>query len=524
MTIQEKIGSGKTYLGIEFGSTRIKAVLIDDTFASIAAGSHDWENRYENGVWTYSLDDIIGGLRDCYAKLSADVKEKYGIIPETYGAMGISGMMHGYMAFDKDDELLVPFRTWRNTITEEAASELSELFKFNIPQRWSIAHLYQAILNNEEHISKIAHINTLAGYIHYRLTGDRSVGVGEASGIFPIENGTYNSKYLEKLDALLKTKNFEGNIRDILPAVLSAGEGDAVLTESGAKLLDPTGTLKPGVKLCPPEGDAGTGMVATNSVLPKTGNVSAGTSIFSMLVLSKPLSGYYPEIDVVTTPDGSPVAMVHCNNCCSELDAWVNMFGEFAALSGNPMDKSSLYELLYKNALNGDPDCGGTVAYNFLSGEPVAGAENGRPMYFRTPDGNFSLANFFRAQLYSSMAALKMGMDILFENEKVTADKITGHGGLFKVKGAAQQFLADGLGSAVSVMKTAGEGGAWGMAILAAYAAVGSGKALPEFLEKEVFSSMEVYTVSPDANGSEGFTAFLENYKKGLAAEYAAAK
>lgn len=524
MTIQEKIRNNKTYLGIEFGSTRIKAVLIDDTFAPIASGSHQWENRFENGVWTYSEDDIIGGLRDCYADLIRDISDKYGVVPKSYGAMGISGMMHGYMAFDENDKLLVPFRTWRNTMTEQAAAELSELFGFNIPQRWSIAHLYQAILNKEEHVPKIAHINTLAGYIHYLLSGKRTVGVGEASGIFPIENGTYNEKYIEKLITLLRSKDFAGDIRDILPAVLRAGEGDAVLTEEGAKLLDPTGTLEAGVKLCPPEGDAGTGMVATNSVLPGTGNVSAGTSIFSMLVLSKPLSGYYPEIDVVTTPDGSPVAMVHCNNCCSELDAWVNMFGEFAALSGNPMDKSSLYELLYKNALNGDPDCGGTVAYNFLSGEPVAGAENGRPMYFRTPGGNLSLANFFRAQLYSSMAALKMGMDILFENEKVTADKITGHGGLFKVKAAAQQFLADGLGSAVSVMQTAGEGGAWGMAILAAYAAVGNGRALPEFLEKEVFSSMEVYTVSPDKNGAAGFAAFLENYKKGLAAEYAAAK
>lgn len=524
MTIQEKIRNNKTYLGIEFGSTRIKAVLIDDTFAPIASGSHQWENRFENGVWTYSEDDIIDGLRDCYADLIRDISEKYGVVPKSYGAMGISGMMHGYMAFDENDKLLVPFRTWRNTMTEQSAAELSELFGFNIPQRWSIAHLYQAILNKEEHVSKITHINTLAGYIHYLLSGKRTVGVGEASGIFPIENGTYNEKYIEKLITLLRSKDFAGDIRDILPTVLRAGEGDAVLTEEGAKLLDPTGTLEAGVKLCPPEGDAGTGMVATNSVLPGTGNVSAGTSIFSMLVLSKPLSGYYSEIDVVTTPDGSPVAMVHCNNCCSELDAWVNMFGEFAALSGNPMDKSSLYELLYKNALNGDPDCGGTVAYNFLSGEPVAGAENGRPMYFRTPGGNLSLANFFRAQLYSSMAALKMGMDILFENEKVTADKITGHGGLFKVKGAAQQFLADGLGSAVSVMKTAGEGGAWGMAILAAYAAVGNGRALPEFLEKEVFSSMEVYTVSPDKNGAAGFAAFLENYKKGLAAEYAAAK
>lgn len=524
MTVQEKIKQGKTYLGIEFGSTRIKAVLTDDTFVPIAAGSHEWENRYENGVWTYSLEDITGGLQNCYAGLAENIKEQYGVVPETYGAMGISGMMHGYMAFDKEDKLLVPFRTWRNTITEQAAAELSEAFRFNIPQRWSIAHLYQAVLNGEEHVPQIAHINTLAGYIHFLLTGERSVGVGEASGIFPIENGSYNEKYLEKLSELLKEKNFRGDIKEILPKVLSAGEGNAVLTESGAKLLDPAGTLKAGVKLCPPEGDAGTGMAATNSVLPKTGNVSAGTSIFAMLVLEKPLTGYYPEIDVVTTPDGSPVAMVHCNNCCSELDAWVNVFGEFAALSGSPMDKSDLYETLYKNALNGDPDCGGTVAYNFLSGEPVAGAENGRPMYFRTPGGRFGLANFFRAQLYSSMAALKLGMDILFENEKVSVQKITGHGGLFKVQGVAQQFLADGLNSAVSVMKTAGEGGAWGMALLAAYSAVGSGKTLPEFLETEVFSSMESVTVQPDEKGAPGFTAFMENYKKGLAAEYAAAK
>ena len=524
MTIQEKIKNNKTYLGIEFGSTRIKAVLIDDSFAPVAAGSHEWENRYENGVWTYPLENIIGGLQSCYARLTADVKEKYGVIPESYGGMGISGMMHGYMAFDKDDNLLVPFRTWRNTITEQAAAELSELFGFNIPQRWSIAHLYQAILNNEEHISKIAHINTLAGYIHYRLTGSRTVGIGEASGIFPIENGDYNAEYLAKLDLLLKEKNFSKNIREILPAVLSAGEGTAALTESGARLIDPTGALKAGVRFCPPEGDAGTGMAATNSVLPKTGNVSAGTSIFAMLVLSKPLKGYYPEIDVVTTPDGSPVAMVHCNNCCSELDAWVKVFGEFAALSGKPVDKSELYELLYKNALKGDPDCGGMVAYNFLSGEPVAGADNGRPMYFRTPEGSFSLANFFRAQLYSSMAALKLGMDILFENENVAVEKITGHGGLFKVQGVAQQFLADGLGSAVSVMKTAGEGGAWGMALLAAYAALGNGKTLSEFLEKEVFSSMESVTVMPDERGAKGFSAFIANYKNGLAAEYAAAK
>lgn len=523
MTIKEKIQNSKTYLGIEFGSTRIKAVLIDDTFAPIASGSHDWQNRYENGVWTYSLDDIKGGLQHCYASLAEDVEKKYGVVPESYGAMGISGMMHGYMAFDEDDNLLVPFRTWRNTITEQAAGELSQLLGFNIPQRWSIAHLYQAVLNSEEHIGRIAHINTLAGHIHYLLTGKRQVGAGEASGIFPIENGGYNPQYVEKVDKRLDEKGFGRKLREVLPEVLSAGAAEARLTDEGAKLLDPTGRLKAGVVLCPPEGDAGTGMVATNSVLPRTGNVSAGTSIFAMLVLDKPLKGYYPEIDVVTTPDGAPVAMVHCNNCCSELDAWVNIFGEFAALSGNPADKSALYETLYKNALKGDPDCGGTVVYNFLSGEPVAGAENGRPMYFRTPDGKFNLANLFRAEIYSTMAALKLGMDILFEKEQVSADKITGHGGLFKTEGVAQQFLADGLGCAVSVMKTAGEGGAWGMALLAAYAACGKGKTLPQFLDGQVFGGMESSTVQPEEKGAAGFGKFMENYKKGLAAEYAAA-
>ncbi len=524
MTIQEKIQSGKTYLGIEFGSTRIKAVLIDDTFVPIAGGSHDWQNRYENGVWTYSLDDITTGLQHCYASLVEDVKQKYGVTPESYGAMGISGMMHGYMAFDKNDKLLVLFRTWRNTMTEQAASELSELLGFNIPQRWSIAHLYQAVLNGEEHVKDIAHINTLAGYIHYSLTGKRQVGVGEASGIFPVDGIKYNAEYIAKVNELLAGKGFTRSLTDVLPEVLSAGAKGAELTAEGAKLLDPTGTLRPGVPLCPPEGDAGTGMAATNSVLPRTGNVSAGTSIFAMLVLDKPLSGYYPEIDVVTTPDGAPVAMVHCNNCCSELDAWVNIFSEFAELSGRPMAKPELYETLYRNALNGDPDCGGTVAYNFLSGEPVAGAENGRPMYFRTPDGKFSLANLFRAEIYSTMAALKLGMDILFDKEHVAVEKITGHGGLFKTKGVAQQFLADGLGCAVSVMKTAGEGGAWGMALLAAYSANGGAETLPEFLSSRVFAGMESTTLQPEEAGAAGFAKFMENYRKGLSAEYAAAK
>ncbi len=524
MTIQEKIQNNKTYLGIEFGSTRIKAVLIDDTFAPIASGSHDWQNRYENGVWTYSLDDITTGLQHCYASLVEDVKQKYSVVPTGYGAMGISGMMHGYMAFDKDDRLLVPFRTWRNTITEQAASELSELLGFNIPQRWSIAHLYQAVLNGEEHVKNIAHINTLAGYIHFRLTGKRHVGVGEASGIFPVDGGQYNAGYIAKTDELLAKKGFGHRLPDVLPGVLSAGASEAVLTAEGAKLLDPSGNLQPGVPVCPPEGDAGTGMTATNSVLPRTGNVSAGTSIFAMLVLDKPLKGYYPEIDVVTTPDGAPVAMVHCNNCCSELDAWVKVFSEFAELSGHPVEMPALYEMLYRNALNAAPDCGGTVAYNFLSGEPVAGAENGRPMYFRTPDGKFNLANLFRAEIYSTMAALKLGMDILFDKEQVSVDKITGHGGLFKTKGVAQQFLADGLGCAVSVMKTAGEGGAWGMALLAAYSVCGGGKSLPEFLDSEVFGGMESTTLQPEEKGAEGFRKFMENYKRGLSAEYAAAK
>ena len=524
MTIQEKIRNSKTYLGIEFGSTRIKAVLIDDTFAPIASGSHDWQNRFENGVWTYSSDDITGGLQHCYASLVEDIEKKYGVVPTSYGAMGISGMMHGYMAFDKDDNLLVPFRTWRNTITEQAAAELSELLGFNIPQRWSIAHLYQAVLNGEEHTKHIAHINTLAGYIHCLLTGKRHVGVGEASGIFPIENGQYNPEYIRRVDELLESRGFGVKLRDVLPGVLSAGASEARLTDEGAKLLDPTGRLKAGIILCPPEGDAGTGMTATNSVLPRTGNVSAGTSIFAMLVLDKPLSGCYPEIDVVTTPDGAPVAMVHCNNCSSELDAWVKVFGEFAELSGHPIAKPELYDMLYYAALKGDPDCGGTVAYNFLSGEPVVGAENGRPMYFRTPDGKFNLANLFRAEIYSTMAALKLGMDILFEKEHVSADKFTGHGGLFKTKGVAQQFLADGLGTAVSVMKTAGEGGAWGMALLAAYSVCGGEKSLPEFLENEVFAEMECSTLNPEENGAAGFGKFIENYKHGLAAEFAAAK
>ena len=519
MTIQEKIAQGKVFLGIELGSTRIKASLIDDTYAPVAGGSHAWENRLENGYWTYSLEDIHGGLQACYADLKNDVSERYGVTLSNIGAIGISAMMHGYMPFDKNDNLLVPFRTWRNTTTEKAARELTELFGFNIPQRWSIAHLYQAILDNEPHIADIAQISTLAGYIHYLLTGERAVGVGEASGMFPISGGGYDTAMLGKLDSIFAEKGIGFKIEEVLPRVMTAGEQCGALTEQGAKFLDPDGDLKSGVPFCPPEGDASTGMVATNAVLPRTGNISAGTSIFSMLVLEKPLSHVYPEIDVVTTPDGAPVAMVHCNNCCSELDAWVGVFGEFAELFGIAADKSELYEKLYKKALGGDSDCGGVTAYNCLSGEPVIGVDDGRPMYFRTPDSKMTLANFMRAELYSAFAALSYGMDILFKRENVTADTFTGHGGLFKVEGAAQQLLSDALNTPVSVMKTAGEGGAWGMALLAAYSVIGGGTPLPEWLESAVFAEMGKRTVLPNEKGTRGFAEYMKRYLGGLDAE-----
>ena len=519
MTIQEKISQGKVYLGIELGSTRIKATLIDDTYAPIAGGSHEWENRLENGYWTYSLDDIHAGIRSCYADLKKDVSEKYSVKLESLGAIGISAMMHGYMAFDKNDKLLIPFRTWRNTTTEQAANELTKLLNFNIPQRWSIAHLYQAILNNEPHVPEIEHITTLAGYIHFLLTGKRVVGVGEASGMFPIKDGNYNSEMLDKFTNTAKEHGFNKDINNVLPGVLSAGENAGQLTVDGAKFLDTDGDLKAGIPVCPPEGDAGTGMAATNAVLPKTGNVSAGTSIFAMLVLEDDLKGIYPEIDIVTTPDGSPVAMVHCNNCCSELDAWVRVFDKFAKLAGLDMPKYKIYDLLYENSLNGDEDCGGVVVYNYLSGEPVMGLANGKPMYYREPDGNMTLENFFRAQVYASMAALKSGMDILFNKENVSADQFTGHGGLFKTEGVAQGYLANALKTPVSVMKTAGEGGSWGIALLTAYTVCANGKKLADWLETEVFAGMDKKTVEPVKSGVQGFEGYMTRYLKGIEAE-----
>lgn len=523
-----QINFSKTFLGIEFGSTRIKACLIGEDFFPIAQGAHDWENRLENGLWTYSEEDIRNGVQSCFASLSRDVESRYGVPLETVGAMGVSAMMHGYLAFDSENKLLVPFRTWRNTNTEKAASELTELLHFNMPLRWTASHLYQAVLDGEPHVSEIAHVTTLAGYVHYLLTGVRAVGIGDASGIFPISGNDYDSEMLKKYGAKLAEKGFSKDIKEVFPKVMTAGEEcgtlTSLLTESGAKFLDPTGKLKAGIPLCPPEGDAGTGMAAANAVRAGTGNVSAGTSVFSMLVLEKNLDGVYPEIDMVTTPDGSPVAMVHCNNCCSELDAWVGMFGEFAEMIGKPLSKSELYETLYRNAMKGSSDCGGITAYNCLSGEPVIGVENGRPMYFRTPDSKMTLADFFRAQLYSSAAALKYGMDILFEKEKVSAEQFTGHGGLFKVKGAAQQVYADALKTPVAVMETAGEGGAWGMALLAAFSVRGGGKSLADFLESEVFAGMEKAVLKPSAEGTAGFEKFMERYTSGLAAEKAAGK
>ncbi len=516
MTVKEKIEQGKTSLGIEFGSTRIKAVLTDDSFAPVADGAYEWENCLENGYWTYSLADIHIGVRECYAALAENVRQRYGAELVTVGAIGISGMMHGYLAFDEENRLLVPFRTWRNVTAAAAAEKLTEAFAFNIPQRWSIAHLYQAILDNEPHVPQIRHITTLAGYIHFLLTGERALGVGEASGMFPIENGGYHKGMLEKFRSMIADKGYDWDIADVLPQVQSAGAAGACLTESGAKFLDSSGKLKAGIPLCPPEGDAGTGMVATNSIAPATGNISAGTSIFSMLVLEKPLKNFYSEIDVVTTPDGLPVAMVHCNNCCSELDIWVKMFGEFAELSGLKMSKAELYELLYKNALCGAADGGGITAYNFISGEPIVGVEEGKPLLYRASDSRSSLADFFRAQIYSALASLKLGNDILFEKEGIAARQFLAHGGLFKVGGVAQQFLADGLKTPIAVMRTAGEGGAWGMALLAAYMVRGGAKTLAAFLDEDVFDGMEKQTLAPDEEGARGFEQFIQRYKEGL--------
>jgi len=521
---QKAIESGKTALGIEFGSTRIKAVLIGEDHAPIASGSHEWENRYENGIWTYSLEDVWKGLQESYRKLSNEVLEKYDTPLRTIGAIGFSGMMHGYLAFDKDGNLLVPFRTWRNTITGQAAEKLTALFQFNIPQRWSIAHLYQAILNKEPHIKDISHLNTLAGYVHWKLTGQKVLGVGEASGMFPIDSKTndYDVRMIKLFNERLEAENIAWKIQDILPQVLVAGEAAGVLTEEGARLFDPTGQLQAGIPLCPPEGDAGTGMVATNSVAERTGNVSAGTSVFAMIVLEKALSKVYPEIDLVTTPAGKPVAMVHSNNCTSDLNAWVDLFQEFTDALGVEISQSKLFEMLYQKALTGDADCGGLLAYNYFSGEHITHFEEGRPLFVRTPESRFTLANFMRVHLFSALGALKIGLDILLEQEQVKIDRVLGHGGFFKTKEVGQKIMAAAMNVPVSVMETAGEGGAWGIALLASYMLH---KAKNEPLEaylSQVFAAESSTTIAPDPKDVEGFTTFMERYKKGLGIERAA--
>lgn len=519
------IAEGKAVLGIELGSTRIKAVVIGEDNKPIASGSHDWENQLVNGIWTYSLDAVWTGLQDCYSNMAADVKEKYGVEVESFAAIGFSAMMHGYMAFDKNDELLVPFRTWRNTITGEASKELFDLFNYNIPQRWSISHLYQSILNGEEHVKDVAFFTTLAGYIHWKLTGEKAIGVGDASGMFPIDIETkdFNKEMIRKFNELVAPKGYPWKLEELMPKVLVAGETAGVLTEEGAKLLDVSGRLKAGIPLCPPEGDAGTGMAATNSVAQRTGNVSAGTSVFAMIVLEKDLSKAYPEIDLVTTPSGDLVAMVHCNNCTSDLNAWVNIFKEFADAFGVKADMNELFGTLYNKALEGDKDCGGLLAYNYFSGEHITGFEAGRPMFVRTPDSKFSLANFMRVNLYTSLGALKVGMDILLKGEDVKVDKIMGHGGLFKTEGVGQSILAAAMNSPVSVMKTAGEGGAWGIALLASYMANRKdGETLDAFLNDKVFAGDAGVEMAPDATDVAGFDAFIERYKAGLPIERAA--
>ena len=525
MDVKQLIEEGKTYLGIEFGSTRIKAVMIDEKGTPLAAGSHEWENRYENGIWTYSLEDIWGGLQDCYQDLLRDVTNQYQATVSKFSSIGFSAMMHGYLAFDKEDRLLVPFRTWRNTITEEAAGKLTKEFNYNIPQRWSISHLYQAILNKEDHVKDVTFFTTLAGYIHWKLTGKKVLGVGDASGMFPIDihTGSYDQKMINRFNELVSSEGFKWKLQDILPEVLSAGEAAGQLTAEGAALLDTSGKLQAGIPLCPPEGDAGTGMTATNSVGVRTGNVSAGTSVFAMIVLEKELTKVYPEIDLVTTPDGALVGMVHCNNCTSDLNAWVNLFGEFAESFGIQANKNQLFSVLYNKALEGDTDCGGLISYNYFSGEPVTGFDEGAPLFVRRADDKFTLANFMRTHLYSSLATLKAGLDLMFKEEDVKVDEMFGHGGLFKTKGVGQRIAAAAMNTPVSVMETAGEGGAWGIALLASYMQnKDKEESLQDFLNNKIFVGQTGSKMEPVAEDVEGFDKFMKRYMAGLAIEHAA--
>ena len=519
------IEEGRTALGIELGSTRIKAVLIDDNHTPIAIGNHDWENSFVDNIWTYSLEDIWKGVQESYGSMAEDVKTTYGVTLTTVGAMGFSAMMHGYMAFDKAGDILVPFRTWRNTITGQASKKLTELFQYNIPQRWSIAHLYQAILNKEPHVKDIDYLITLEGYVHWMLTGEKVLGIGDCAGMFPVDGQKkdFNEKMIEQFDDLIKSENLPWKFRDIMPKVLVAGDTAGVLTEEGAKLLDPTGNLKPGIPLCPPEGDAGTGMVATNSVAKRTGNVSAGTSVFAMVVLERDFEKVHEEIDMVTTPAGDPVAMVHCNNCTSDLNAWVSIFKEYSDIMGIDVDMNTLFGTLYNKALEGDSDCGGLLSYGYYSGEHITHFDEGRPLFVRLPDAKFDLSNFVRMHLYSALGALKIGLDILFKEEHVKVEQITGHGGFFKTKGVGQRILAAAMNAPVTVMDTAGEGGAWGIAILANYlVSKKQGESLDRYLSDRVFAEETGTRMEPDKEDVRGFEEYMIGYRKGLSIERAA--
>lgn len=517
MSARDDILEGRTSLGIELGSTRIKACLIGDDARVIATGAHDWENRLEDGHWTYSLANIEGGLRAAYASVVADAYDRHGLRPTTFGAIGVSAMMHGYLALDAGGELLVPFRTWRDTTTGEAAAELSDLLGVNIPLRWSIAHLHQAARDGEEHLGRIAAITTLAGYVHRRLTGRHVLGVGDASGMFPIDSttGDYDAVMLQRYDALAGGR-LPAPVRELLPEILTAGADAGDLTAAGAAWLDPTGHLQPGVMLCPAEGDAGTGMVATNAIAPRTGNVSAGTSIFAMVVLDRPLAAAHEEIDLVTTPAGDAVAMVHCNNGASELAAWTALFRRFADAVGSPVAADRAYEALFGAALDGEPDAGGLIAFNHLAGEPIAGLVEGRPLVVRTPDSAFTLANFMRAQLYGVFGALALGMHVL-DAEGVRIDRMFAHGGVFRTAGVAQRFLAAALGAPVAVGEVAAEGGAWGIAVLASFRRSGAGRTLRSYLDECVFADAPIHTTDPDPRDVEGFAVYLDRYRDALA-------
>ena len=523
--VKHHIRQGRAVLGIELGSTTIKAVLLGPDHMPAASGSHSWENQFADGIWTYSLDAIWAGIQDAYKKLCQNVQKSYGEEIRSLAAIGISAMMHGYMVFDREGALLVPFRTWRNTMTEEASRRLTEYFDYPIPQRWSIAHLYQAILNREPHVPDIDYMITLEGYVHWMLTGRKVLGIGDAAGMFPVDTHSrdFDRTRIQRFDELTAGEHLPWKLADILPQVLTAGEEAGSLTEAGAALLDPSGTLESGIPLCPPEGDAGTGMAATNSVRARTGNVSAGTSIFAMVVLEQGLTRVHPEIDLVTTPAGLPVAMVHCNNCTSDLNAWVGLFREFAQIAGLSLDDNALFGLLFEKALEGDKDCGGLFACNYLSGEHITGFEEGRPLFARRPDSHFNLANFMRTNLFASVATLKTGLDILIQEEQVPLERLSGHGGLFKTKNVGLAVMTAAAGVPVSVLETAGEGGAWGIALLASYMLEReNGEALEDYLDQRIFAGKHADQAEPDPEDVKGFAAFMERFSKGLPIERAA--